>query len=345
MPDIRVINPIDFPGWDDMIAPLPSSSFFHTAAWARVLSESYGYRPAYFTLFDNGQIVGLLPMMEIESALTGKRGVSLPFTDYCQPMAQNERQFQDLFDAAADFGRKQNWKYLEIRGGTDYLSDRKSSEYFCRHMLDLTAMPQNIYSSLRDSTRRNIRKAQREEVAVTISTSLESLKAFHRLNAMTRKEHGLPPQPYHFFRRIYDDIISKDTGFIATASYDNIVIAANVFFCFGKEVIYKYGASDKVYQNLRANNLVMWEAIRESCDRGYERLCFGRTEPGNKGLIQFKSGWGSEEYLIKYYKFNLKKNVFMSETSVINPFYKKVFSNLPLPILKSLGRVLYRHMG
>ena len=72
MTDIRIINPIEFEGWDDMIAPLPGSSFFHTAAWAKVLSESYNYKPTYFTLFENNRLIGLLPVMDVNSILTGQ---------------------------------------------------------------------------------------------------------------------------------------------------------------------------------------------------------------------------------------------------------------------------------
>jgi hypothetical protein len=342
---IQIINPLEIPNWDKQVLRLPGSSFFHTVAWAKLLSEAYNYKPTYFTLFRDDEIVGLVPLMEIESVLTGKRGVSLPFTDYCQPIAQNKDQFQDMLYAATDFGRKQNWKYLEIRGGEDFFSDHQSSEQFYGHTLDLTAGSQKIYSNLRDSTRRNIKKAQKEQVSVSISTSLPSIKDFYRLNAMTRKEHGLPPQPYSFFRFLYDYIISKQIGFIVAASYNDIAISANVFFCFGKEVIYKYGASDKTYQNLRPNNLVMWEAIKWSADHGFEKLCFGRTEMENTGLRQFKSGWGSMEHLIRYYRYDLRNDTFVSDTSDIHPLYKNIFRKLPLPILNMIGRILYRHMG
>jgi lipid II:glycine glycyltransferase (peptidoglycan interpeptide bridge formation enzyme) len=134
-------------------------------------------------------------------------------------------------------------------------------------------------------------------------------------------------------------------GFITLAFFDNIAIAANVYFCFGKEVIYKYGASDKTYQNLRANNLVMWEAIKLSYDRGFQGLCFGRTDSVNVGLRQFISGWGGREHLIKYYKYDLKKGIFINELSLINPFYNRIFGKLPLPVLNTLGRILYRHIG
>ena len=63
-------------------------------------------------------------------------------------------------------------------------------------------------------------------------------------------------------------------GFIVLGSYRGAAIAANVYFHFGDQVIYKYGASDKTYQHLRANNLVMWEAIKWACDKGYKAFSF-----------------------------------------------------------------------
>ena len=171
------------------------------------------------------------------------------------------------------------------------------------------------------------------------------MEEFCRLNTITRKDHGLPPQPRHFFQGVQDQIISKNMGFIVLASFRGAAIAANVYFCFGDQVIYKYGASDRTYQHLRANNLVMWEAIKWACDKGYKTLCFGRTEPENQGLRQFKTGWGAREYLIKYYRYDLQKDTFIKAPEIVNPFYKKLFSKLPIPALNMLGRILYRHMG
>ena len=39
-------------------------------------------------------------------------------------------------------------------------------------------------------------------------------------------------------------------------------------------MIYKYGASDERHQNLRANNRVMWEAIRRHAADGFAILDF-----------------------------------------------------------------------
>lgn len=58
----------------------------------------------------------LFPFMGIDSALTGKRGVCLPFTDYCEPVISGAAQFDALFAAAVDLGKRQGWRYLEFRG-------------------------------------------------------------------------------------------------------------------------------------------------------------------------------------------------------------------------------------
>ena len=345
MHEPSLINPLEEENWNNLLISTPGCSFFHTSNWADVLSKSYNYKPFYLCARKENTFISLLPVMEVNSALTGRRGVCLPFTDTCEPVAENAQQFQKLFDQAVSLGKKQKWKYLEIRGGEKYLSAKKPSQLFWGHTLDLSCAQQQLFSNLRDSTRRNIKKAQNENINVTISTSPQSMMDFYRLNTMTRRKHGLPPQPYKFFQHLHNQVIARDMGFIATAFLRDCAIAANVYLNFGKEVIYKYGASDKAFQHLRANNLVMWEAIKWSIDQGFAKLYFGRTEPENEGLMQFKAGWGVKPYKIYYYRYDLQKNGFAVDHSEINPFFTKLFSKLPLPVLEIMGRILYRHMG
>lgn len=345
MHEPSLTNPLEEENWNNLLISTPGCSFFHTSNWADVLSKSYNYKPFYLCARKENTFISLLPVMEVNSALTGRRGVCLPFTDTCEPIAENAQQFQKLFDQAVSLGKKQKWKYLEIRGGEKYLSAKKPSQLFWGHTLDLSCAQQQLFSNLRDSTRRNIKKAQNENINVTISTSPQSMMDFYRLNTMTRRKHGLPPQPYKFFQHLHNQVIARDMGFIATAFLRDCAIAANVYFKFGHEVIYKYGASDKAFQHLRANNLVMWEAIKWSIDQGFAKLYFGRTEPENKGLMQFKAGWGVKPYQIYYYRYDLQKNGFAVDHSEINPFFTKLFSKLPLPVLEIMGRILYRHMG
>ena len=342
---IQIINPITYPGWDELILSTPDYSFFHSSAWARVLFESYHYTPKYFTVIDHGQLLALIPVMEVNSFLTGRRGVSLPFTDYCKPIIPNGIPFQNVFEHIIENGKKCGWKSLELRSGNNLLPSTMPSITYLGHTLGLDNGEQEVFSNFRDSTKRNIKKAIKEKVSVEIFNSLESIKEFYTLNCMTRKQHGLPPQPFNFFKKIYDHVISRNLGFVILASYGGKNIAGAIYFHFGEKAVFKYGASDKKFQHLRANNLVMWEAIQWYSQNGYKNLCFGRTERENQGLIQFKSGWGTIEQQISYYRYDLKKGSFVSGSSKVTGFHNKIFRNIPIPLLKKVGSVLYKHIG
>ena len=360
---LEIIDPTQYPGWDELLLSTPGSSFFHSSAWARVLAESYGYKPFYFSEPGDGRFRILIPVMEVDSLLTGKRGVSLPFTDYCQPLMDEDLSFHDLFNQIVEFGRKRGWKYIEMRGGEKYLNpspstpvprppslatDPSSLVSFCTylgHTLDLTVGEEKLFSGFRDSTRRNIKKAAAQGVKVSISNDLEGIREFYRLNRMTRKTHGLPPQPLSFFLKVYAYVIFKGLGFVALASHEGGNIAGAVFFHFGDRGVYKYGASNRKYQELRANNLVMWEGIRRIRQNGFKSLCFGRTEEDNQGLIQFKSGWGTKEQEIRYHRYDLEKGAFVSGSSKITGFHNEILKRMPVSILTPIGNLLYKHAG
>jgi len=136
--ELKVINPLKFNDWDELVLSSKVYSFFHSSAWARVLHESYRYKPVYFTLIDKNALTVLIPLMEIKSYFTGKRGVSLPFSDYCDPIIEGNIDFQDVLDNILEYGRHQDWKFIEIRGRRDILQDVSPFSCFYSHTLDLS---------------------------------------------------------------------------------------------------------------------------------------------------------------------------------------------------------------
>lgn len=342
--DIRVINPLEYPDWDELLRTAEGATFFHTSAWARVLSDAYGYRPLYFSSIENGRLRGVIPVMEINGVLAGKRGVSLPFTDICHPLAETPAVLQALMEQLTRHGKRAGWGHIEFKGGgTLFDHAPRAAEHFT-HSLELDEDEAGLLKAFRASTRRNIRHAQKAGVVVKLSHTREALEAFYRLHCLTRRHHGLPPQPWSFFSRIYAHIIARDKGFVALGMHGNQPIAAAVYFHFQGRALYKFGASDRLHQHLRGNNLVMWEAIRWYRQNGFRSLHFGRTEPENQGLLQFKNGWRAVEGKIAYYKLDLKKDAFIAGgPGFIKPY--PICRRLPIPVLRLAGRLLYRHLG
>jgi len=342
---IRIVDPIQYPDWDRLVLYNTDYSFFHTSAWAKTLVASYGFKPAYFIVPEEGRFALMMPLMEVNSYLTGKRGVALPFTDQCRPATLNEELFNQAVRSAIHRGEERDWRYIEWRDA-GYFDDRlPASELYYVHDVDLAKAGPDLFRSLSDNNRRNIKKAVREDVIVSIEKSLGSIEEFYRLNLITRKRHGLPPQPFAFFRNVFEQILARDSGVVATASHKGRVIAASVFFHFGKKAIYKYGASEATYQHLRPNNLVMWEALTWYNKQGFETLSLGRTEMNNPGLLQFKRTWGAEERVVKYHRYDLRKRNYVPLRSRTSAHIERLFSRFPTSVLRLVGRFFYKHAG
>ena len=292
--NLKIINPIECPHWEDQLLDQREPTVFQTSNWAKVLKSSYGYSPVYCTVEQDGLLSALLPVMEVRSVLTGCRGVSIPFTDYCDVLAE-ENVFRMLINRVVEQGKKSGWSYLELRGGQNHFGTAPAFESFYRHTLELRDDKREMLAGFRNSTVRNIKKAVESGVETEICTSLEAVQTYYHLLCQTRKRLGVPPQPFQFFRNIHEHIVSKGKGSVIIGSFDRKPVAGAIYFHFGRQAIYKYGASDYAYQHLRANNLVMWEAIKLFSLNGYHSFSFGRTDVGDEGLRQFKNGWGTTE--------------------------------------------------
>ena len=340
------VNPLVEPEWDDMVAAHPAGSFFHTTPWAKVLVESYGYRPVYFVEMDGDSLKALLPAMEVCSFVTGKRGVSLPFSDYAEPFSTDEEQYRVLAKCAVEYGRRSGWKTLEIRGGQCPWAEKEMSYAFLGHRLSLSGTETEIHNGFRTNMKRNIARALKEGVRIETSNSPAALEAYYRLHCVTRKGQGIPPQPLKFFRKIQEHILRRDMGFIALATFRNEVVAGIVLFHHGKKAIYKFGASNAEGKQCRANNLVMWEAIRWYAQKGFREFCFGRTETAHDGLREYKLGYGASEYEIPYYKYSIPDNriVAMNGRNVSRRM-ESCYQKVPIPVSRIVGSLLYRHIG
>ena len=343
--EMEIVNPLEFPGWDDLILSNPAGSFFHSTNWARVLSETYGYRPRFFAIFMNGGLETMVPVLEIDSVITGKRGVSLPFSDYSDPFFGSIEQYRHCVQDIVECGKRSGWETIEIRGGICPWREEGASSEFYGHRLNLERPEEELFANLRKNMQRNIKKSLNLGVNVVFLNSMDAVSEFYRLNCITRKAHGIPPQPMEFFRKVHEHILSRNQGVVALASYKGSYVAGCVYFHFGRKAIYKYGASDLEGKTSRANNLVMWEAIKWYSQKGYAQLCFGRTEFENSGLRDYKLGYGTEEYVLQYHKYDIQRCRVVTNEDSGTPIWRKAYRFLPISISKIIGNVSYRHIG
>ena len=339
-----MIDPAADPQWLSFLGTTEDASIFHHPVWLTVLSDTYGYTPVCLIATDNGRAAGVLPLMEVRSWLTGQRAVCLPFSDACGPLVRDQAALRALFERADELRRERRWGYVEIRNSV--VPDGFSpSAQFKRHVAGLHRDSGVMLQTFNEHARRKLRKAETSGVRVAHRTDDEALHAFIRLNALTRRKHGVLPQPDSLFRSIRKHLLEPGLGFLGVGTLDGRIVATNLFLHWKDTVVYKYGASDDRASASGASYAVMWDAMRWACEHGFTRFDFGRTDVTAEGLLQFKRGWGSRETDLVYARRSDSTSTIRNAEPGLQARLRPLISRMPVPVLKLIGARAYPHVG
>lgn len=339
-----MVSPLDYPQWDEWVGAWDEATSFHSSAWCRTLVETYGYRPCYAIMKEEGgSLRAVLPMMEVRGMGGRRRGVSLPFTDVCGMLVRNGHDGVLLMDAIRGAARLQGWRTIEFRGAMP--ADEKSSPIpaisFVTHTVDLGGTEDELWNRCRPAVRRAIRKAREAGLEVECGSGDDFVNAFYYLFTLTRRRHGLPPPPRDFFRSFQRHMLQSGAGTVVMARRKGEPVAASIFLCFGGHALFKYGASDHRYQGDRPNDLVMWEGLRWCRGQGCHAMSLGKTRTVQEGLRRFKMGWGGNEDNLDYFVYDVSENKYVVCRDEVDGWYNVVFRRMPLPMLRWAGRLLY----
>ncbi len=343
------LDPLSDPRWDEFLTAHPRSSVFHNPQWLLVLQRTYGYDPVVYTTAEPGQpVTDGLVFCKVSSPLTGKRLVATPFSDHCDILVDDDERLATLLEAVEADRKAQGFKYIELRpvGREREAALRElgfgESQRFVFHRLDMSADPETVFARThRTCVKQMVRRAEREELTVEIGRTPDLISKFCHLQTLTRRRHGIPPQPREWF-----DNLAKSEGIdptILVASKDGTPIASILTLQARSAGYYKYSCSDSTYSNTGGTQLLIWRAILRLKERDCEWFCMGRSDPGNAGLVEFKSRWGAEGIETSYYRCPAPAKV--SGSSEESKLVKRVVSVMPEWALSAAGRFLYRHFG
>lgn len=361
---VDIVNPLALPAWDSLVARHSDATVFHTAAWARTLVETYGFVPSYLAQREKGELLALLPLMQAGSVPWRRRCIALPFTDNCPPLlatppndapsdappavlgtggSLEEVALADpLLASALRLARSSGSRTLELRDCEVWTRTLTPSVVFRGHIVPLHASEEAQLERCSPSMRRALRKAGRSPLHLKEGRDLADVKVYYSLHCQTRRRHGLPPQPFAFFRNIHRHLVAKGLGFVLLAMDGTTAVAGAVFLGFGRNALYKFGASLETHLELRPNNLVLWQGIRRCAELGFSALDLGRTSLDNEGLRRFKLGLGGEERLIHYVRQDVRSGCIVVTPDRAQGWHNRVFRVLPLPISRAIGAVMYR---
>jgi CelD/BcsL family acetyltransferase involved in cellulose biosynthesis len=342
-------DPVNDPRWSELLERHQAASVFHSPAWLEALRRTYGYEPVAITTSSDADVGDGLVACRIR-AWSGSRLVSLPFSDHCQPLAapMGVRRLVQQFVETAE---RRRWGAIEIRPRSteESLDDVSRGDglsahrRYCLHDLDLRPALQTIFDGFHPSSiRRAVRRCEREGVTYDRGNSDDQLQAFFALLRLTRRRHGLPPQPMAWFRNLRATMGSRLA--IHVARHQGHPIAALLTLSFKNTVVYKYGGSDAAAHPLGGMPFLFWQVIQAARAAGATNLDLGRSDLDRPGLIAFKEHLGATRSVLTYYQ-SPSRVPRLPGAPLMRRAAGRVVSLLPNTALDVAGRLLYRHFG
>ena len=256
-----------------------------------------------------------------------------------------------LLAALAQDCEKDKQAYAEIRplcslDGIGPLFSNTAA--YCFHVLNLEPALETLFLNFhKDSTQRKIRRAEREGLTEQVGRSDSLFEGFYRLQLLTRRRHGVPPQPRIWFRNLIDRF--GEALQIRLAFKGDQPIAGILTLRHKNSLVYKYGCSDAESNNLGGMHLLFWRAIQEAKASGLQQFDLGRSDTDNHGLITFKDRWGAKQSTLNYLRHagsgRSLSDPKRSKSGWKSRLAKEVFARAPNGLLSVAGNFLYKHVG
>lgn len=296
---IVTVDPETSPLWSQLVRRV-DSDVFHSPAWMRVIRETYGFEIAALVMLDgNEEPRAGLPFARV-SDIFGERLVSLPFSDYCDPLVDSDSEWTSLIDRliAERHAISVRCVHNDVPLGDERFPLVNRAKW---HGLDLRPDVEELWEGLDSAARRAVRKAQKEGVTVRLADGEDDLRAFYQMHLEVRKyKYRLLAQPYSFLENIWRHLVQSGAGALLLAVHDGEPVGGALLLEWKNKLYYKFNASRHTHLSVRPNDALMWEAIRFGKGRGLAYYDFGLSDWDQDELVRYKRKYARDEKTISF---------------------------------------------
>jgi len=312
---IRMLGRGEEKFWDAYVLKHPKSTLCHLAGWRRVIEHTYGHKSYYLIAEDEQcnseiKIVGILPLIHINSLLFGNTLVSMPFLNYGGLLTDDEKTEILLLEEARRLGRDLRIKSIELRQiqpiswtdgqGAEAVLGAKIPEpmtHKVRMVLNLPESSAMLFESFKSKLRSQIRKPQKEGL-VAFMGGAELLGEYYHVFSVNMRDLGSPVHSKKLFENILKEF--GESAKLGVVKYNGVATASGLIFCFRDLVEIIWASSLREYNNLSPNMLLYWSFLEYVTDAGYKCFDFGRSTP-EEGTYRFKEQWGAKPTSLHWY--------------------------------------------
>lgn len=331
----------EFTAWNKYVESNPAASLYHRAEWKNLILKVFNHESYYFYAICNKKIVGVLPLVRLNSRLFGDFMVSMPYFNSGGAIANNLAVEQKLMQTASNHAKKIGVSHIEYR------DDIRRNELPVRDekvnmILSLPNTPDILWNSFSSKLRSQVRRAQRENITIDIG-SPDNFNSFYIVFAKNMRDLGTPVYSKLFFKHILKTFPRHSK--IIVIHLNNKPVATAFLLGHKTTLEIPWASTIKEVNHLSINMLLYWEVLKFAIENNYHYFDFGRSSK-NSGTFQFKQQWGAKPKQC-YWHYWLKDGAELPSLNPNNPKYKLLISlwkKIPVSITKYIGPNIVKNL-
>ena len=328
--------------WDAFVTAHEAATFFHRSGWKNVVENGFGHRCHYLYAERAGQVVGILPLAHVKSALFGSSLISNAFCVYGGPVARDRESLEALDRSAQSLAERLGVDYLEYRlRGPQHPDWAANSELYATFRKALDPEPEKNLQAVPRKQRAMVRKGLKAGLTSEIDCDVER---FYRIYSESVRNMGTPVFGRGYFKALKQEF--GDDCELLVVQRDGRALAGVMSFTFRDEILPYYGGGLPEARAFAAYDFMYWEVMRRACERGIRVFDFGRSKRGT-GAFSFKKHWGFEPEALRY-EYKLLNTKEIPSINPLNPKYRlyiALWKRLPLMMANRLGPMVARALG
>ena len=308
--------------WNSLVLENPFTTIYHSSEYARMMKKSFGLKPLFFILKENGkQVGGALVFEKTAIRIPVLSKFSKLYFSYAPPFANLDNSKEDeaavkfLIKKITEYGKNNFIASINL-WTTPYWNEPSVFEEnsfkekkLQNVVLDLRKSLDEIKKEIKKEAKKNVKKAEASGLVVREGNDSD-LQEFYKHYESHHKELGLLIFPFDYFKLIFEFIIQEKKGEFFVAEKEGKFAAGIMVSTFNNRLYEMAVASNVEFMDLRPNDLLKMNVVEFGHENGFDVFDLSNIAvEGNEkqmGVNRFKLKWGN---VVSYNEY--KKTAFL----------------------------------
>ncbi len=305
--NIEITQHLDPNRWDAFCLA-QGGNVFQSPHFAQICRDTRGCRMVSFFALSGHRVLASVGLTEIRHYPVLPGVVARRLVCYGGPLWENSPAGEDalvlLMQTILRSVSLPSYLYLEIRNFQDTSPIRSELQNlglqyvpYLNYLVDLTLSSEQLWENLSKEKRRKIRKAERHELFLKETQSLEDLAWFYNLLVRRYREKGVPLVDGSHFQNHFEEFSKAGLMRLFLVEWKRRPVAGVMVLVYNRKAYEWYAVSDPGYHHLRPNDWRVWQVMQRLKADGITCFDFcGAGYPDQPyGVRQFKKTFGGRQ--------------------------------------------------